>query len=118
MSRILVCLLSIVAMSVFAFDAVAQPCAARMEMTAAPMDMTMAEMPCHDGMVMPGAADQPEAPDHDNAACCCTPVLVTVAALGAVTLSQPAPGIASWADPLPDFASSVSFEKEPPPPRA
>jgi len=107
------------------FEAVAQPCDLSAEMTAGPAQEIMADMPCHDGMMMPANTDasSPDLPDHkmpshDNPACCCAALLGNGVTADAPHLSQPVPGLTLWATPLPDNANSILLEFEPPPPRA
>ena len=107
------------------FEAVAQPCEMRAEMTAGPAHQMMADMPCHDGMMMPemsetATPDMPdhETPGHDNPACCCAALLGNGVTADAPRVSQPVPGLTLWAMPLPDSANSILLEYEPPPPRA
>lgn len=122
MLRALTSALWLIAALALGFEAVAQPCDLRAEMTAAPTHEMMAEMPCHDGMKMPEMATQ-DAPDHnrpshDNPACCCAALLGNGVTAEAPHLSQPVPGLTLWAMPLPDSANSILIEYEPPPPRA
>lgn len=121
MLRAFTSVLWIIAALALGFEAVAQPCDLRAEMTAAPSQEMMADMPCHDGMMM--TAETPSMPDHEmpqheQQACCCAALLGNGVTADAPDLSQPVPGLTMWAMPLPDNAQSILLEYEPPPPRA
>ena len=115
MFRVLTSLLWVVLVMALGFDATAQPCDMRTE--AQPEAVQMSDMPCHDGMMMADAGS-PEMPEHPGDACCCPALLTNAVTLDAADLKQPLPGLAVWTMPLPDNANSLSFEYEPPPPRA
>lgn len=121
MLRAMTSMLWIIAALALGFEAVAQPCELRAEITEPAAHVAMADMPCHDGMVM--AQDTPSMPDHhdqkhDRQACCCAALLGNGVTANAPDLSQPIPGLILWATPLPDTAQSILLEYEPPPPRA
>ena len=125
MLRALTSALWLIAALALGFEAVAQPCDLRAEMTAGSAHEAMADMPCHDGMMMPAmhetvAPDMPEhsMPGHDIPACCCAALLGNGVTADAADLRQPVPGLTLWALPLPDSANSILLEYEPPPPRA
>lgn len=120
MLRALTSMLWLIAALALGFEAVAQPCDLRAELTAPAHEM-MADMPCHDGMMMAEpAAEMPghDMPSHDNPACCCAALLGNGVTTDAPRLSQPVPGLTLWATPLPDNANSILLDYEPPPPRA
>nr|WP_070960595.1 hypothetical protein [Hyphomonas sp. Mor2] len=125
MLRAITSVLWFIAALALGFEAVAQPCDLRAEMTAGPAHEMMADMPCHDGMMMPEMTDTAEhhapgqdMPRHDSPACCCAALLGNGVTSDPVSLSQPVPGLTLWAMPLPDTANSILLEYEPPPPRA
>lgn len=125
MLRALTSMLWLIAALALGFEAVAQPCDLRAEMMSAPAHEAMADMPCHDGMMMAAeprapAHDipDPQMPDDDAPACCCAALLGNGVTTDAPHLGQPVPGLTLWATPLPDTANSILLEYEPPPPRA
>ena len=121
MLRTLTSLLWIIAALALGFEAMAQPCDMRSDMEAAPHHEMMADMPCHDMMIDEASADheQPERmPAHSSQACCCAALLGNGVTANAPELNQPVPGLTLWATPIPDSATSILFEYEPPPPRA
>lgn len=118
MFRMLTSMLWVFVMLVFGFDAVAQPCDLRLELQSQSAQTVMADMPCHQGMAMNQDTQPSQSPEHQSDTCCCAALLTNIVALDQASLDQPAPGISAWAVPLPDTANSVSFEYEPPPPRA
>ncbi|MEM9055107.1 MAG: hypothetical protein AAGB16_07265 [Pseudomonadota bacterium] len=117
MLRALTSMLWFIAALALGFEAVAQPCDLRAEMTDAPHHDMMADMPCHDHIMAP-TSEPDEMPEHDNPACCCAALLGNGVTADAPDLTQPVPGITLWATPLPDNASSIFLDYEPPPPRA
>ena len=104
----------------FAFDAVAEPCDLRLKFETE--QTATSEMPCHDdmgmGIVVSSESDSPHAPEHHEDTCCCAALLTNAVAIGRMEMQQPIPGLSVWASPLPETARSVTFEYEPPPPRA
>ncbi|MEL7547431.1 MAG: hypothetical protein AAGJ84_12325 [Pseudomonadota bacterium] len=116
MMRFLAPVLWIFVTLAFGFDAVAEPCDLRMQVTAEQPSMN--EMPCHDGMMMGSETETPDAPGHQKETCCCAALLTNAITFAQVGSDQPAPGLSLWASPLPDHATSISIEYEPPPPRA
>ncbi len=125
MLRAMTSVLWIIAALALGFEAVAQPCELRAEMTEPSAHVAMADMPCHDGMemaqdtpTMPGHHDQQNDQNHERQACCCAALLGNGVAANAPDLSQPIPWLTLWATPLPDTAKSILLEYEPPPPRA
>lgn len=117
MLRALTSFLWIIAALALGFEAVAQPCEMRAEIDAPAHHDIVADMPCHD-MMMDAQTPRDDAPDHTSQACCCAALLGNGVTADAPELSQPVPGLALWAMPLPDSATSILFEYEPPPPRA
>lgn len=117
MLRALTSFLWIIAALALGFEAVAQPCEMQAEIDAPAHQDTIADMPCHD-MMMDAQTPRDEAPDHSSQACCCAALLGNGVTADAPELSQPIPGLILWAMPLPDSATSILFEYEPPPPRA
>ena len=117
MLRAMTSLLWIIAALALGFEAVAEPCDMRAEMEAPSHHELMADMPCHD-MMMNAPSPSDEAPDHTSQACCCAALLGNGVTADAPELNQPVPGLTLWAMPLPDSATSILFEYEPPPPRA
>ena len=125
MLRAFTSVLWLIAALALGFEAVAQPCDLRAQITTTQTHEMMADMPCHDGMMMPektdaATSDAPDhdRPSHDNPACCCAALLGNGVTADAPHLSQPVPGLTLWAMPLPDNANSILLEYEPPPPRA
>jgi|GEM_PF-2880146 len=126
MLRAFTSMLWLIAALALGFEAVAQPCDLRAEMMSATTHTdAMADMPCHESMMMSAMTDTaaPEMPDHehpshDAPACCCAALLGNGVTAEAPHLGQPVPGLTLWAMPLPDTANSILLEYEPPPPRA
>lgn len=117
MMRVLTTLLWLCVALVFSFDAVAQPCDVRDELMSH-HEAPMAEaMPCHAGMEMPADQMDEEVPQQGES-CCCAALLPHSATLNHADLSTPLSAVLVWAEPLPEHADSISFEYEPPPPRA
>ena len=120
MLRAFTSLLWLVAALALGFEAMAQPCDLRAEMAAPSSSHEMAaDMPCHDGVAME-ASHQPahhEMPSHEGQTCCCAALLGNGVTTDAPNLDQPVPGLTLWAMPLPDSATSILLEYEPPPPR-
>ncbi len=122
MLRALTSMLWIIAALALGFEAVAQPCEWRAETLSASQSDAMADMPCHDNMMVMTSADMPmpdhEMPSDNMQACCCAALLGNGMTTSAPDLTQPVPGLTLWAMPLPDTANSILLEYEPPPPRA
>lgn len=125
MLRAFTSVLWLIAALALGFEAVAQPCDLRVQISTTQTHEMMADMPCHDGMMMrektdAATSDAPDhdRPSHDNPACCCAALLGNGVTTDAPRLSQPLPSLMLWAMPLPDNANSILLEYEPPPPRA
>lgn len=101
----------------FSFDAVAQPCDVRDDLLSQTEIVMVEDMPCHDGMDMMMDDDSGDMPMQSDT-CCCAALLTNVTVLDGAILARPLPIALAWADPLPENADSISFEYEPPPPRA
>ena len=102
----------------FAFDAVAEPCELRAEVSATAQHVSAEGMPCHDMNMTAEKKTHPEAPGHHSDTCCCAALLTTVIGFERSELKQPLPAILAWNAPLNDRAESLPIEYEPPPPRA
>ncbi len=102
---------------VFSFDAVAQPCDVRDNLLSQAEIVSMEDMPCHEGMDMAMDDTNGDMPMQADT-CCCAALLTNVSNFAYADVAGPLPVVLAWADPLPENADSVSFEYEPPPPRA
>ena len=109
MIRTLTSVLWLIAALALGFEAAAQPCDMRAEMSA--------EMPCHNDVDMP-ASEHDQAPEHDKTACCCAALLGNGVTVAPISIAQPAHSLMLWSIPIPDNAHSVVYQHEPPPPRA
>jgi hypothetical protein len=117
MIRSLTSMLWLIAALALGFEAMAQPCDMRADMQATSGHEMMADMPCHDGMMMP-TPDNDQAPKHHDMSCCCAALLGNGVTVAAIEVTQPTPGLTQWSTPLPDSALSYLAEFDPPPPRA
>ncbi|MHA7859703.1 MAG: hypothetical protein ACX94D_16585 [Henriciella sp.] len=117
MLRAFTSMLWLIAALSLGFEAVAQPCNVAASLTTSAQPMMSSDMPCHDDMVAAHHAPE-EAPAHDSQACCCAALLGNGVTTDAPDLKQPIPGLTLWATPMPDTATSILLEYEPPPPRA
>ena len=116
MIRAFTSVLWIIASLALGFEAMAQPCNMRAQMTASTEHHIMADMPCDDHMMM--STSDEEAPARQKMACCCAALLGNGVMDHPVHIAQPIPGITMWATSLPVSALSHLPEFEPPPPRA
>ncbi len=117
MVRVFTSLMWLCVALVFSFDAVAQPCDVRDDLFASAEIVTMEDMPCHEGMNVANDNTHDEMPMQPDT-CCCAALLTHVSTFAHADAGGPLPVVLAWADPLPESADSVSFEYEPPPPRA
>ena len=108
--------------SIFAlsFNAAAQPCEFRMELQAQESDMASADMPCHGHEAVEKSTKSDKSlPRHPaNDSCCCAVLINTALCLSTITIEEPIAQTVQWTHPLPESASSIDLEYEPPPPRA
>ncbi len=116
MLRFMTAILWVFVTLAFGFDVVAEPCNLRIQVGTA--QTATSDMPCHEGMMMSSEVEMPDAPEHQSESCCCAALLTNAFMFERVRLERPAPGISTWATPLPETANSISIEYEPPPPRA
>ncbi|MEM6557953.1 MAG: hypothetical protein AAF642_18850 [Pseudomonadota bacterium] len=117
MVRALTSILWLIAALALGFEAVAEPCDLKAEIQSPTAHEMKSDMPCHDHM-MPVSSEDETPSHHDAETCCCAALLGNGVTTEAPNLSQPIPGLALWAIPMPDSANSILLEYEPPPPRA
>ena len=103
-----------------ALEASANPCAVRAELSASLQIVDEGTpLTCHE--IAGGEIDKdgaPQAPDHEQAPCCCPGLLGSGIALDTIRVDAPVSVLAQWQTPMPDAALSRVLEHEPPPPRA